>query len=682
MGVVYEARRPDGEPVAIKLLLDPDADPEQLERFQIEARACAALRHPNLVQILDAGQVRSMPYLVMELLEGQSLQERLKERGPMNSVQGARLVATLAGAMAHVHARGILHRDLKPDNVFLRRPGGQPVIVDFGLARDASRERERLTVTGQLLGTPAYMAPEQANGDKHLVSPQTDVYALGAVLFAALTGMAPFKGASIIHTLSRVLDEAPTPPSKLEPAVDPELEQICLRCLEKEPDARFASAADLQAALQRWQVSSATARRGPSWLIPAAVVLAALLGLAGVLALGSGTLVEPGAGVESERLDPSQVADAEPAGSESSPGPTVDPPVEPSARPELLEEALARARRLLDDHRWAEALETLRQVEDYGRGDPDYWFWRGQAMVWCLAYRGWGEDSSASHDAFVRAQDLGLQDDRAAAHLVLLGDRFPDFEHHARRIREADPSSALGWTARGYLLQIAGAPLEQIEEAFRGAVQLDPDEVHAYLNLAWIYTVRARAERDLVLWDRGETCLREACERFPGVPLLRYRLALHLKERGEHGHGRAYLEQAFAAFEAALALYPNYVSARAEGAYNLLLLDRPDQAVAAAERAVRDSGGESAQAQWVLGVVLEGVGQWRRADVALAAAIAIRDSRSDYYLRRDQILRQLGEVGERIANLEQALERCSFDPTTRANITQALEALRAQRGRQ
>ncbi|MBX3472025.1 MAG: protein kinase [Planctomycetes bacterium] len=216
MGVVYRALdRRLGREVAVKVALGGAADPEELERFAVEARAAARLRHPNIVGIHRVGEERGAPYLVMDLVPGESLQRRLSRDGPLRPREAARLCALLARALAFAHGRGVLHRDLKPHNVLVT-PDGQPVLTDFGLAKEVDRARG-VTMTGQVLGTPAYMAPEQARGDNERVDRRADVYGLGATLYALLTGQPPFQAGSAIAVLAKVAEDPVEPPRRCAP---------------------------------------------------------------------------------------------------------------------------------------------------------------------------------------------------------------------------------------------------------------------------------------------------------------------------------------------------------------------------------------------------------------------------------------------------------------------------------
>jgi hypothetical protein len=278
MGVVYVARdRRLGREVAIKrLTLQGASDPEARLRFLRESEAVARLRHPGIVSVHAVGDEGGHPYYVMDLIDGESLAARLRT-GPLASAQVAALGAALARALGHAHANGVLHRDLKPDNVLLRARDDAPLLTDFGLAKTHSEETERLTRTGEVLGTPAFMAPEQADGAGAHVDPAADVYGLGATLYAALTGRPPFRASSVLGTLKAVLTEDPVPPRQLAP-VDPGLEAIVLRCLAKAPADRYPNAEALEEALRDW--SPTRAPTPARTLARVAVALAALALLA------------------------------------------------------------------------------------------------------------------------------------------------------------------------------------------------------------------------------------------------------------------------------------------------------------------------------------------------------------------------------------------------------------------
>ena len=240
MGVVYRAKQTGlNRPVALKMVLSGAyTDVATKTRFLLEAESVAALEHPNIVKVYAFGEHDGHPYLAMEFLAGGNLADRVKRSGPLPAREATALIAKLASAVAHAHTRGIVHRDIKPANVLLT-DGGDPRLTDFGLAKVG---RSDLSVTGQVLGTPAYMAPEQASGRVHEVGTLSDVYALGAVLYDLLTGRPPFAGDSAAATIHMVLVSEPERLRKHEPGIPRDLETICLKCLEKEPNKRYPSA--------------------------------------------------------------------------------------------------------------------------------------------------------------------------------------------------------------------------------------------------------------------------------------------------------------------------------------------------------------------------------------------------------------------------------------------------------
>jgi serine/threonine-protein kinase len=251
MGVVFKAREIDlDRVVALKVIrAGPLAGPALLSRFRTEERAVARLDHPGVVRIFSSGQHEGWVYFCMEFVPGGSLAARLRG-GPLGIREAAELVRQLALAVQHAHERGVLHRDLKPANVLLAADGAAKV-GDFGLAKLLDAD-DGMTWTGVVMGTPSYMAPEQAHGRTRDVGPAADVWALGVILYECLTGKVPFKGEGRSETLERVKSQPPPPPSGLRPETPPELEAVCLKCLEKDPARRYPCAAALAEDLRLW----------------------------------------------------------------------------------------------------------------------------------------------------------------------------------------------------------------------------------------------------------------------------------------------------------------------------------------------------------------------------------------------------------------------------------------------
>lgn len=279
MGVIYRARQRSLDRfVALKMILSHSfATAETLERFQREARAAARLRHANIVRIYEIGEHEGQQYFSMALIEGGSLRDLLND-GPLPPAIGAQIVQQLAEAVQHAHEHGIVHRDIKPQNVLMAFDEGTasssrgsgsttgpksgvknvkgslaavPKLTDFGLARLS--DSAGLSVTGEALGTPSYMPPEQARGDHGAIGATADTYSLGAVLYCVLTGRPPFQASTPLETMKQLQDQEPVPPRLLNPVVPKDLETICLKCLQKEPNKRYGTAEELAEELQRFR---------------------------------------------------------------------------------------------------------------------------------------------------------------------------------------------------------------------------------------------------------------------------------------------------------------------------------------------------------------------------------------------------------------------------------------------
>jgi serine/threonine-protein kinase len=352
MGVVYRARQTALDRlVALKVVLAGDhASDEGLVRFHREAQAVARLQHPGIVQIYEIGASGGLPFLALEYIAGGSLSQRLAGT-PLPGREAAQLVAALADAVHHAHERGIVHRDLKPANVLLagdgsppspalpvvpttkvpsqaapgpsRLAGLTPKISDFGLAKRLDAPAG-LTQSGAIVGTPSYMAPEQAHGRSKDVRPAADVYALGAVLYEALTGRPPFKAAQAVDTLLQVISDEPVPPRRLQPKVPRDLDTICLKCLQKLPARRYPSALALAEDLRRflggkpiqarptpaWERARKWAGRHPAWAGLIAVVAAGFVALAVGGAILAGTVVQLQRSQAQARANLASAADA------------------------------------------------------------------------------------------------------------------------------------------------------------------------------------------------------------------------------------------------------------------------------------------------------------------------------------------------------------------------------------
>ena len=382
MGVVYRARQVSlNRLVALKMVRDGQlASAQSARRFQAEAEAAAKLDHPNIVPIYAFGELEGHPFLAMRLIEGSSLAQELHGT-PMDAPRAARLMATLSRAVHFAHQRGVLHRDLKPANVLLEA-GGQPHVTDFGVAKVADRDAG-LTQTSDIIGSPNYMSPEQARGGSEGLTTASDVYSLGAILFEMLTGRAPFRAETPLETMRKVVEEEPTAPHLLYSFADPELETICLKCLEKDPQRRYPSAEALAEDVERWLRGEPIAARPATvltrvrkWIRRKPAIAALVIALHLVFVLGAiGVLWQWHRATESaERLRRRlYVADIK------------------LAQVALDENNLGRAAELLRKYQTPEGAEDLRGFEwrylwSLCRGDETSTFLGHTGIVTCVAF--------------------------------------------------------------------------------------------------------------------------------------------------------------------------------------------------------------------------------------------------------------------------------------------------------
>lgn len=258
MGVVYRSRQTSlDRTVALKMILRGSlASDSDVARFRVEAESAARISHPNIVPVYEVGEYEGQPYFAMQLVQGTTLSQKLTD-GPLTPHEAASLLAPVCRAVAEAHNNGVLHRDLKPSNILIDETG-RPFVTDFGLAKKMTPSEAgedgaaSLTDTGAAIGTPSYMAPEQAAGQRGEIGPGTDVYSLGAILYAMLTGRPPFQAASPVDTVLMVLEQEPVPPRVLNRKADPDLEMVAMKCLQKPTDLRYADAAELAEDLEAW----------------------------------------------------------------------------------------------------------------------------------------------------------------------------------------------------------------------------------------------------------------------------------------------------------------------------------------------------------------------------------------------------------------------------------------------
>jgi len=662
MGVVYKAKQLKlNRPVALKMLLAGRfaARPE-IVRFKREAEAVAALRHPNVVQIYDVGECEGNPYFTMEFMEGGSLAAKLAGV-PQPGAQAAALMVPLARAVQVAHESGIVHRDLKPANIFLTADG-TPKIGDFGLARQFEGE-SLLTLSGSRVGTPSYMAPEQAIGKAGAVGPAADVYSLGAILYEMLTGRPPFRGETPSDTERQVISESPVPPSRLNGRVTRDLETICLKCLRKEPNRRYPSALDLYEDLRRFLEGKPirarpvrSVERAVKWAQrrPATALLVAALLVMAAAAVGTGLWVHR---QEANRRAAKQQRQEE-------------------ARTAIVT-ALGRADDLRQIERWQEALHVLadatpnlleahsptleerlakaqsdlRIAEDFDRvrgtrtfkpgGAVDY---EQRATLWQEAFDRAGlrfGDDPEPLAAYIRAsqirdQLLAALDDRAQV-AFSMGDGSLA-ERLLRINRLADPEPRWGNRFRDVDVWRSREQLEQLADDVINSSQSPPGYQLALLGLL------LRQAQSL----RGTQLLAAACRRQPSNFWVNREMAQALTEDMSYSESAAY-------HRIALALRPEDEMVHAGLGSALFFSYQTEEAIAVFRR-----GLEYAPDSRVLHIrihfALSVVGYWKEAtaETLRALQIAPDDPSPPQFL--GEALRDHGRYEEAAVMFRKAIE--------------------------
>jgi tetratricopeptide (TPR) repeat protein len=539
MGVVYKAydvslRRP----VAIKMILDPArAGVEQMRRFEIEASAAARLRHPNIVSVFEVGSHEGKPYLVMELVEGESFESLLSHTKP-GPREIAAIVRGLALALQAAHDAGIVHRDVKPENLIVDE-AGVPHLMDFGLAREEAKAT-RLTATGSVLGTPAYMAPEQADGDGMGQGPRTDVYGAGAVLYRALSGRPPFAADSIRNLLHDVLNREPVPLRVLDPSIPADLETISQRCMSKEPERRYPSAAALAAELGRFIAGEPIEARPVGQLTRSFLwakrnrTLAATLGALVAVVLGASVLVIGVVAWKVQSEKARQSADKHAAEKREQ---------DRIAAIELVHEAEASDRA----GRAEAALASFDRAIELDAGNATAWFERGS-----LRLRRRNDDGAIAD--FTHAIELdprlvaafnerGLSELRKGELDLALADFV--------RVTELDPKHRTAWRSQAEVLEKKGdaAGAQRVLDA---EIKKARGSAYAWRNRAWL---RAQG-RDL---DGALADLNEAIRLDP-------KDATSWFERGCARESRSDAAGAISDFTHAIGIDPHYEAARSRRA--------------------------------------------------------------------------------------------------------------------
>ena len=707
MGAVFRARDArSGREVALKLLLGGrQARERERLRFEREARALARLRHPHVVSVLDAGQVDGLAFLAMELVPGESLARRLQRQGQLPLAQAVSIARKLAGALHHAHSQGLLHRDVKPQNVLLREDD-EPVLTDFGLTREvdsAAGESLTRTIGGQFLGTPGYCAPEQARGDAALIGPRSDVYGLGALLVALLTGAPPHEPGSSLPEAVAAAERAADPPSRRRPEIDGGLDAICLRALAVDPAARFPDADALARALEAWEQAPRTVRGGTwrGFLLGLLVGAAGGSGVTGLALTRRGAEHErlvaaaPGTGQEAGVAAPGSAA-PHPPGPPAVGGPAAPPPASARERAQARIDACEAA---VMEHRLEAAAE---EAEAAARLDPSWA--HPHAMLGAIRAR--LGDGVGALEALGQALTLDPDDQLTLlnrANLLMLAGELPRAEADLTRALELDPRSSRAHVIRG-LMGTQRGELEAALSDFERAIGLDPSNGEAYLHRAVLRLMTGRevagARQDLdlavqygggaqALANRGAIREREgdlegAVEDLERAVAEDPRCLLAVANRGVVRDRLGDLVGALQDLDAALRLDPSYVQARINRSGVRRRLGDFAGALEDAEEALRRAPGlpralaDRAMALAGLGQEEEGLRELDRAlerdprlFMALSHRAALRERRGDLA----GALRDL-EAAQALDEDRQREQRRALESRLRARleIERALEA--------
>jgi tetratricopeptide (TPR) repeat protein len=519
MGVVYAAVQEKlNRPVALKTVFAGSGGRVGVMRFLAEAEAVAAVRHPHVVQVHEVGRWSAeagaeRAFLVMEYLTGKSLAATLAENGPLSPTGAARLVAKLADAVRAAHDRQIVHRDLKPANVLFDH-AGEPKVTDFGLAKREGGDD--LTETGAVLGTPAYMAPEQADGRAKFVGPAADVWALGVILYECLTGQRPFRAESRVALLNAVIHAEPARPRSLAPSLPRDLELVCLKCLRKEPAERYATAKELTDDLLRFLEGRPVVARPVRWPVragkwvrrnpvPTALIAAVALGLGGTV----GGLVRA-SNAKTAQLGAEQ------------------------------QKFAAEREKQIEAYRGA-----IRQAMQQGDGRT------ALALMDKAVAAGMPENAEVRYDRALSLDMVGEYDalDRQLADidpadapphlqgpvLLLKGERaFQTDPERALELLKAAEASGLSPADAAYIRGLRATRTPDAEREFKKAIELNPRHLYARENLGLLHTYHARL-------DELEHLARESLLCYPDRPGFKYlRAAVHIG-RGEKAQADAIL---------------------------------------------------------------------------------------------------------------------------------------------
>jgi serine/threonine-protein kinase len=658
MGVVYKARHLAlKRTVALKMLLTGVyAGPHERARFQCEAEAVASLRHAHIVQVHDVGDHEGRPYFTMELLEGGSLAQALAG-APQPARQAAALVATLAEAMQVAHQGGIVHRDLKPGNILLTADG-TPKVADFGLARHFDGE-PALTLSGTRVGTPSYMAPEQVIGKAGTIGPAADIYALGVLLYEMLTGRPPFRGETAAETERQVLNHEPVLPSRLNPKVPRDLATICLKCLSKESQRRYASAAALADDLTRFREGRPIHARPLGWggrlwrwgrREPAtAGMLAAILALF-ILTVGGGLwwgrqgAERRGRARAAVEAVLAQVADLRQQGR----WPEAEAVLR-DGKSRLDEAGSDNLRRRLaqaeDELRLAATLEQIRVTPAIEGNRFDY---RGMAAAYTQAFERAGLDVRGNAEAVaarIRASDLRPQLVTALDHWAYVADALSDMQEMTRLLglaQRVDPDPRWGdrfrapalWENRDLQRRLAAEVQQWLDES---ATESGPSTPLVMLLAKKLGPKEKQAE----------PLLRAAQGRHPENFWLNYALGEALRERQP--------AEAVGFYRAALAMRPTLAEVHFIVSTVLMRQGQLDEAFRTARKAI-ELDPKSWWAHQALGMCWQKRGEFDEAMAEFRRAVELEPKGAAAYHHLGRCFQGMGRLDEAMAEYRRAIE--------------------------
>jgi serine/threonine-protein kinase len=663
MGVVFKARHLKlNRPVALKMLLaGAYAEPEQLARFRREAEAVAALRHPNIVQIHDAGEVAGRPYFTMECVEGGTLSHSLAGR-PQPPQRAAGLVATLASAVQFAHKSGFIHRDLKPANVLLTADG-VPKITDFGLARPIA-SGPQVTRSGDFLGTPSYMAPEQARGRASAVGPAADIYALGAVLHEVLTGRPPFEGETAAETIHKVIGEEPAPPSRLNPNVSRDLDNICLKCLQKSPSRRYASAQDLADDLHRFLDGKPVLAR-PVGLLerarkwarrrPAAALLVMVLLVVGAVAAGTALWLR-------EQEANRRAAKAQRQGQAREALKTAFGRADDLRREERWKEALVvladssphlaeadsldleeKLRKAISDFRIAKDLESARESYPLLHDGTIDFAQRAKEFLKAFEHAEFSLDDDAEtvaahiRGSAIRDQLVAALDDRAVV-ASMLGDK-PLVERFLTIARLADSESPWRYRFRD---SSNWQKSERLQELAATAFTSSPPPTEHQLALLGLLL---KSQGD---WGQSAHLLGEACRRQPRNFWVHREMGFVLTLLSRHQEAAGY-------FRVALSLRPDNAAAHEGLAFCLAYVGQSDEAIGEYRRAV-ECAPNNARTRVSLVEAMAKAGYWKEAEAECNRALEVDPGNYHPLLNLANALHRPGRTEEALVQARKAVK--------------------------